>query len=163
MTSDVKDIAISRVIDAMSKVDAWNNVDCITEFGDFHSKYNSTIRTISNRQKARGPADFMHHHDIVESMLENKRAIGISKGVVEASKQYESRRFTDGEFDPYATPRPKISEFYSLMAIRAIQHIEGADQYLDKSVGEVQSLADSNDLVATAMLTVVKVMNWKSE
>lgn len=163
MTSDVKDIAISRVIDAMSKVDAWNNVDCITEFGDFLLKYQSTIRTISNRKKVRGPADFMHHHDIVESMLENKRVLSISEGVVEASKQHESRRFTDGEFDPYAKPRPKIAEFYSLMAIRAIQHIEGADQYLDKSVEEVQLLADSDDLVATAMLTVVKVMNWKSE
>jgi hypothetical protein len=52
---------------------------------------------------------------------------------------------------------------YSFMAIRAIQYVEGADQYLDKSVEELQLLSDGGDDAATNMLTVVKVLNWKSE
>jgi hypothetical protein len=160
MTSDVKDVAIDRVIDAISKVDAWNNVDCITDFSDFCLKYDRSVRTISNLKKIRGPADFMHHHDIVDAMLENKRALRISNGVVEACKQYESRRFTDREEDKH---HHLIVEMYSFMAIRAIQHVDGAYQYLDKSVEELQLLSEGGDDAATNMLTVVKVLNWKSE
>ena len=163
MTSDVKDIAISRVIDAISKVDAWNSVDCLTEYHEFYKKYYRSLNNIAGLKKTRGPADFRYHKDIVESMLENKKKVGITKGVVEACDQYQSRRFTDGEFDPYATPRPFISEFYSFMAIRTIQYVEGADQYLDKSVEELQLLSEGGDDAATNMLTVVKVLNWKSE
>jgi hypothetical protein len=162
MTSDVKDIAISRVVDAISKVDAWNIVDCVTELGDFCLKYGRTIRTISNLKKIRDPAKFRYYKDIDGDMLENEGGVSLTNRILETCDQYQSRRFTDGEFDPYATPRPFIAWAYSLMAIRAIQHIEGADQYLDKSVEELQSLAEGDDLVATAMLTVVKVLNWNS-
>ena len=165
MTSDVKDIAIGRVIDAISKVDAWNNVDCVTDFGEFFKKYHRSVHNIAGVKKTRGPADFRYHKDIVESMLENnnKNKAGLIKEVVGASTQYQSRRFTDGEFDPYATPRPPISEMYSFMAIRAIQYVEGADQYLDKSVEELQLLSEGGDDAATNMLTVVKVLNWNSD
>jgi len=160
MTSDVIDVAIGRVIDAISKVDAWNNVDCVTEFHEFFKKYCRSANNIARLKKTRGPADFMHHKDIVESMLENKKKVGITKGVVEACKQYQSRRFTDTAEDKH---HHLIVEMYSFMAIRAIQYVEGADQYLDKSVEELQLLSEGGDDAATNMITVVKVLNWKSE
>jgi hypothetical protein len=52
---------------------------------------------------------------------------------------------------------------YSFMAIRAIQYVEGADQYLDKSVEELQLLSEGGDDAATNILTVVKVLDWNPD
>lgn len=159
MTNDEQDQAIDRVIGLFSKVDAWNNVDCVTSFEEFLSKYKNTVWKF--RKPERGSADFIHHRDIVELMLENKKREALKSRIDIECGLYDSPRFIPVEYDPYAKPYPKISEFYSILAIRAIQYSDNGYEYLDKSVEEVQMLAYSGDDVAIAMLVAVKVLNWK--
>jgi len=157
MTSDVKDLAVERIIDNMSNVEAWQNADIVREYEEFYKLYANDLKKIS-RVREPHKTEYLHYGEISEQMRSLEKTQFIENLCREASVKYPTDIVMgNGEFGM------SVSYVHSRMAILTIKYIDDAYKNLDKSVAELQLLADDGDVSAHMMLSVVKVLNWKSK
>lgn len=155
MTSDVKDLAVERIISNMSNVEAWQNAGLPHQFEEFHRLYSRPVYKLARSKKPQ-KTEYLYYGEISEQQKATEKTQSIENICREASTKYKTGIIMGNvEYE--------ISYVYSRMAIMAINYIDDAYKNLDKSVAELQLLADNEDMAAYMMLPVVKVMNWKSD